>query len=147
MLSNLLIDFKSLIEENLYLVIVLGVIAVLIVALAIVLIVLSVKAKKIAPAFAERRFGSGEYRTLSPLMRESYKKIVNEDLREDASKIDCPVLFLHGAEDREVPLSSIGIYLSRVRGSELRLLEGCGHFAHLENPVAFNLAAEEFLLC
>ncbi len=50
MLSNLLIDFKSLIEENLYLVIVLGVIALLIIALLIVMIVLQVKAKKILKA-------------------------------------------------------------------------------------------------
>ena len=40
--------------------------------------------KKIAPRFAERHFGSAEYRTLSPLMRESYKKIVNEDLRGES---------------------------------------------------------------
>ncbi|MGN1052464.1 MAG: alpha/beta fold hydrolase [Candidatus Scatosoma sp.] len=42
--------------------------------------------KKIAPAFAEKRFGSKEYRSLSPLMKESYKKIVGEDLREDIKK-------------------------------------------------------------
>ena len=33
--------------------------------------------KRFAPAVAERKFGSAEYRTLSPLMKESYKKIVN----------------------------------------------------------------------
>ena len=49
--------------------------------------------KKIAPRFAERHFGSSEYRTLSPIMKESDKKIVNEDLRETAKGITCPVLF------------------------------------------------------
>lgn len=34
--------------------------------------------KKIAPKFAEKHFGSAEYKTLSPVMRESYKKIVND---------------------------------------------------------------------
>ena len=43
--------------------------------------------KKFAPRFAEAKFGSAEYRSLSPLMRESYKKIVNEDLREEAKRI------------------------------------------------------------
>ena len=33
--------------------------------------------KKFAPKYAERKFGSSEYRSLSPVMRESYKKIVN----------------------------------------------------------------------
>ncbi|MDE7157968.1 MAG: alpha/beta hydrolase, partial [Clostridiales bacterium] len=57
--------------------------------------------KKIAPAYAERKFGSAEYRTLSPVMRESYKKIVNEDLREISALIARPVLFVNGADDTE----------------------------------------------
>ncbi len=100
-----------------------------------------------APDFAEKRFGSKEYRTLSPVMRESYKKIVNEDLRETAAKITAPVLFLHGERDREVPLSSIRIYLEKISGSRLKLLENCGHFPFLDDPLAFDLAAEEFLRC
>ena len=101
--------------------------------------------KKFAPAYAERAFGSAEYRTLSPVMRESYKKIVNEDLRGEAEKISRPVLFLHGGKDRTVPLSSIEVYLGRVRDSRLVLLPDCGHFAFLDDPLAFNLATEEFL--
>lgn len=31
-------------------------------------------AKRFAPRFAEKKFGSPEYRTLSPVMRESYKR-------------------------------------------------------------------------
>ncbi|MDE5942803.1 MAG: alpha/beta hydrolase, partial [Clostridia bacterium] len=38
--------------------------------------------KKLFPKFAEKHFGSAEYRILPPVMRESYKKIVNEDLRD-----------------------------------------------------------------
>ena len=100
--------------------------------------------KKIAPEYAERKFGSKEYRTLSPLMRESYKKIVNGDLRKDAEKISRPVLFVNGANDRETPPSSARIYCNAVRGSRAVTMEGCGHFAHLDDPLAFNLAAEEF---
>ena len=100
--------------------------------------------KKIFPKFAEKHFGSKEYRTLSPIMRESYKKIVNEDLREDAKKIQVPVLFLYGDRDTETPLSSARVYHACVKDSRLRVLENCGHFAHLDNALAFNLAAEEF---
>lgn len=100
--------------------------------------------KKIAPRYAEKKFGSSEYRSLSPVMRESYKKIVNEDLREDAKKIGVPVLFVYGGKDTETPLTSAKIYQSCVRGSKLKVLENCGHFAHLENALSFNLAAEEF---
>ncbi len=101
--------------------------------------------KKIAPRYAERKFGSEEYRSLSPVMKESYKKIVNEDLREDAAKITRPVLFINGENDTETPLSSIRVYLNAIKGSTLAVLRSAGHFAHLDNPLAFNLAAEEFL--
>ena len=101
--------------------------------------------KKFAPRFAEAKFGSAEYRSLSPLMRESYKKIVNEDLREEAKRIARPVLYLNGERDRETPLSSVKILHECTAGSRLAVLKGCGHFAHLEEPLLFNLAAEEFL--
>lgn len=100
--------------------------------------------KKIAPRYAEKKFGSEEYRSLSPVMRESFKKIVNEDLRGDAEKITRPVLFVNGDKDGETPVSSAKIYVSRVKGSRLLVLRGCGHFAHLDDPLAFDLAAEEF---
>lgn len=101
--------------------------------------------KKIAPKFAEKKFGSEEYRQLSPLMRESYKKIVNEDLRGDAKQIARPVLFVNGTRDCAVPPASVKVYLSCVPESKVFWMEDCGHFAHLENPLAFNAAAEEFL--
>ena len=101
--------------------------------------------RRLAPGFAERHFGSREYRTLPPLMRESYKKIVNEDLRGDAARITRPVLFVCGSEDKETPLSSQRVYVRAVRGSSLYVMEGCGHFAHLEDALAFNVKTEEFL--
>ncbi len=101
-------------------------------------------AKKFAPKYAEAHFGSTEYRTLSPLMRESYKKIVNEDLREDAKSIRRPVLFLVGAKDEETPVSSVRILHAAVKGSKMLTFENCGHFAHLDDPLAVSLAVEEF---
>lgn len=101
--------------------------------------------KRVAPRFAEAHFGSREYRSLPPLMRESYKKIVNEDLREEAGRIARPVLYLYGERDKETPLSSGRILHECTAGSKLAVFKGCGHFAHLEEPLMFNLAAEEFL--
>lgn len=98
--------------------------------------------KRFSPKLA-KSFGSAEYRTLSPLMRESYKKIVNEDLRKDAKRIDCPVLYVYGRQDSTTP-PSLGKKLARAtRGSLLALIEG-GHFAYLDNPLSFRLLAEEF---
>lgn len=100
--------------------------------------------RKLAPHYAETHFGSAEYRSLPPLMRESYKKIVNEDLREEAKSISRPVLFITGENDGETPVSYAKIYCSCVKDSRMLVLKNCGHFAHLDDPLAFNLAAEEF---
>ncbi|MBQ8886017.1 MAG: alpha/beta hydrolase [Clostridia bacterium] len=99
--------------------------------------------KKLAPRFAERRFGSAEYRTLSPVMKESYKKIVNEDLRETARKVENEVLIAEGREDTTTPLKEAQAYLSCFRRGKLKLLDG-GHFAFAEYPTQFDLIAEEF---
>ena len=100
--------------------------------------------KKFAPAFAEKKFGSVEYRSLSPIMKESYKKIVNEDLREDAKRIKNPTLIVVGEKDKTTPLSEAQVYLQSLQNGRLRRMQG-GHFAFAEYPLEFNLIAEEFL--
>ena len=100
--------------------------------------------KRFAPRFAERKFGSKEYRSLSPIMRESYKKIVNEDLRADAKKISNPVLIIEGEEDTTTPLAEAKIYLQNLQNGALKRLRG-GHFAFAEEPLLFNLITEECL--
>ena len=100
--------------------------------------------KKFSPAYAEKHFGSAEYRTLSPLMKESYKKIVNEDLRDCARRIQNPVLLLEGDRDTVTTRKEAEIYLSCFRNAKLRFLSG-GHFAFVEDPWTFNLLTEEFL--
>ena len=100
--------------------------------------------KKFAPRFAERYFGSAEYRTLSPIMRESYKKIVNEDVRGDAACIQGRVLMIVGKEDMVTPLKEAQAYLAVMRDANIAVMDG-GHFAFAQHPVVFNLLVEEFL--
>ena len=99
--------------------------------------------KKFAPAFAERKFGSKEYRTLSPIMKESYKKIVNEDLRACARGVFNEVLIVEGKDDRVTTRAEAEEYLHCFPKGTMRMIEG-GHFAFAENPVSFNLITEEF---
>ena len=100
--------------------------------------------KKFAPHFAEKRFGSKEYRSLSPIMKESYKKIVNEDLRECAKRVQNRVLIVQGTGDKTVSLAEAQAYFDALAWAKLKKIEG-GHFAFAENPIAFNLLVEEFL--
>ena len=99
--------------------------------------------RRFAPKFADRRFGSAEYRTLSPVMRESYKKIVNEDLRGCAERIENEVLLVQGRGDFTTPKREAEAYLACLKRGRLVMMDG-GHFAFAEYPLAFNLIAEEF---
>lgn len=101
--------------------------------------------KKIFPRYAERHFGSKEYRSLSPIMRESYKLIVNEDLKSCAAKICNPAYLLYGANDTVTPPSEEGaVFNSLIRGSRLEIMDGT-HFCFSEHPEIFNLKIKSFL--
>lgn len=103
-------------------------------------------AKKIAPRFAESHFGSKEYRELSPLMRESYKKIVNEDLRGCAKNVRARTLLIYGENDEVTPPFEEGeIFRSCIAGSRLEVIPG-GHFCFCENYKLFNEIALAFLI-
>lgn len=101
--------------------------------------------KKLFPKFAERHFGSSEYRTLPPLMRESYKKIVNEDLKACAEKIQNRTLLIYGREDTVTPYAEEGETFNRlIKGSRLEIMDG-GHFCFSENYDKFNKSVYQFL--
>lgn len=99
--------------------------------------------KRFAPNYAERKFGSEEYRSLSPIMKESYKKIVNEDLRGCAKQVENPVLIIEGEEDKTTPMREAQAYAACFAQCDLQTISG-GHFAFAENPTLFNLMVEEF---
>lgn len=101
--------------------------------------------KKLFPEYAEKRFGSAEYRSLSPLMRESYKKIVNEDLRSAAKAVRNPVLLVYGEKDKTTPVEAGKIYCSTMENGRMEILSRCGHFAFLDDVTSFNQITEEFL--
>ena len=77
-------------------------------------------------------------------MKESYKKIVAEDLRKDASEISNQVLLVQGREDKTTPLKEAQAYLAAFPNATLKIMDG-GHFAFVEHAVPFNLTVEEFL--
>lgn len=103
------------------------------------------RVKKIFPRFAEWAFGSEEYRALSPVMKESYKKIVNEDLSSCAARISNRTLLVYGVDDRVTPAAEEGATFHRlIGGSKLEILRG-GHFCFCEDPAPFNQLIYRFL--
>ena len=64
---------------------------------------------------------------------------------ELAQRVSCPVLVVHGDED-EIVVHSNGVALAELTNGRLMTMEQSGHCPHVRDPVAVNLALDEFLL-
>jgi len=67
-----------------------------------------------------------------------------ESVRELLSRIDCPVLVVHGSDDAVRPCAS-GARLAELANGALTILEGSGHFPHARDPVKVNLLLRDFI--
>lgn len=88
---------------------------------------------------------SNDYRNLSPVMKESFKKIVSENLDECYGKIQNKTLLIFGKKDRETPPSMAKRMRKLVKNSRLTFMLNEGHFCFSENPEKFNGIVFSFL--
>jgi pimeloyl-ACP methyl ester carboxylesterase/predicted glycosyltransferase len=61
-----------------------------------------------------------------------------------AERVRCPVLVIHGTDDRITPYAD-GRALAEITGGRLETVEGAGHLPHARKPVQVNLALREFV--
>jgi pimeloyl-ACP methyl ester carboxylesterase/predicted glycosyltransferase len=61
-----------------------------------------------------------------------------------AARVKCPLLAIHGTDDRIQPYSD-GKALVEATGGRLETIEGAGHLPHARKPVQVNLAIREFM--
>lgn len=67
-------------------------------------------------------------------LKDTFRKVVHEDLRAAAALIHTPALLIWGEQDDVTPLSD-GTDLARViPGSALEIVPGAGHNVHIERP-------------
>ena len=82
--------------------------------------------------FAKRHMGSEEYRSATPVMRETLVNSVNTDLTEDMKKIKVPTLIIWGTNDDAVPLEDAYDLEKLIKDAGVVEYEGCTHYAYLE---------------
>ena len=93
-----------------------------------------------------QKFGSPDYRALSPEMRQTFNKVISLDLTDRLEKIKAPTLLYWGAQDTETPLWMGRLMAEKIPDAGLVVEEGCGHFAYLEQNAKFLRIARSFLL-
>ena len=90
-------------------------------------------------------FGSSDYNSLPPIMRETFKNIVNEDLKIYFKNINDEVLILWGNNDNVTPLKDAYKLRNLIKNSALIILPECSHFSYLDAVVVTNKIIHEFL--
>lgn len=70
---------------------------------------------------------------------------LNTDLSDRLSELAVPTLLVHGERDRVVPVEWTRRAHERLPDSELRVLQGCGHWPSREYPSEFNRVVAGFL--
>ncbi|MBA2767655.1 MAG: alpha/beta fold hydrolase [Sporichthyaceae bacterium] len=70
--------------------------------------------------------------------------VAEQELRRLCERVTCPVLVIHGDEDAISPHTRGEALAEATRGA-LLTLSGSGHFPHVRDPVAVNLAIRNFV--
>ena len=102
--------------------------------------------KRFIPREKLAKFYSKDYNALSPVMKESFKKIVNEYLDDRLKYILNPTLLIFGIKDKETPLYMAKRLRAGISDSRLSVIKDAGHFCFIDKPNKFNMEVKEFLL-
>ncbi len=78
-------------------------------------------------------------------LKGTFLKIIEEDLSASAQKIQTPTLLIWGSRDRETPLSEGQRLAQMISHSDLKVIEGAGHFVHREKPQEVASLIQKFL--
>lgn len=91
-----------------------------------------------------RAVASSDYANAGPL-RDTFVKIVNEDLTPLLPHVKAPTLLIWGEDDTDTPLSSAMVMQRLIPNAELVTLKHAGHFAYLDQYGKFRLMVRRFL--
>jgi len=82
--------------------------------------------------------GSEDYRSLSPEMKKTFVRVINQDLRHCLKGINASTLLIWGEKDSGASALWMGQAMAKeIPDAGLVVFEGCGHFAYLEQLPRF----------
>ena len=91
------------------------------------------------------RSGSQDYRNAQGVMRETFVKVVNDDVSPLLPKVTCPVLLVWGSLDTAAPLWMGQQMEKEMPDAGLAVFEGDDHFAYWNQADRFNRVLDIFL--
>lgn len=93
----------------------------------------------------ESKVGSDDYKNSSGIMRQTFVKVVNEDVTEFLDKIETETLLVYGSEDKATPLAKGKLMESLMPNATLVVFENDDHFAYIHQANRFINVLDAFL--
>lgn len=91
------------------------------------------------------RFGSDDYRNATGVMRQTFVKVVNDDVSDILDQVTMPVLLVWGELDEAAPLWMGKQMEAQMKNAGLAIFEGDDHFAYFNQSARFNRCLDAFL--
>ena len=102
---------------------------------------------KIKNSFFRKLFyRKSDYLSIEGVMRDTYLKIIAEDLSGVLSQVQVPTVIIWGEKDDITSLSDAHKINSKIQNSKLEIIPGAGHNLHLEAPEELGGRASQWLL-
>lgn len=90
------------------------------------------------------KVGSADYKASAPVLKETMKKILNEDQSKMLPNIKCPTLLIWGTLDKDTPINDAKKMEQLIPDCGLVAYSGSSHFSYLENIDNCNRVLNEF---
>lgn len=78
------------------------------------------------------RYGSPDFQATDGVMRETFVRVVNQDLRDHAARVRPPTLLLWGDHDTDTPLWQGQLLEQLIPDAGLVVFEGAGHYSYID---------------
>lgn len=78
-------------------------------------------------------YGSSDFQNASGIMRETFVRVINQDLLDHAARVAIPTLLIWGENDDETPLWMGQKLEQTIPDAALVIFPGTGHYSYLED--------------
>jgi len=78
-------------------------------------------------------------------LQDTFKKVVTDDVRADASHLTLPTLLIYGDQDENTPVTFGQQLHKAIQGSKIEIIPGAGHFVHIDQPEKVTKFVKDFL--
>ncbi len=80
-----------------------------------------------------------------PELEETFKKVVSQDVRDDAAQLSVPTLLIYADHDLAVPIKHGIAYKKLIQNSQLEIIHQASHFVHHDQPAKVTKLIMDFL--